>query len=47
MNVEKPPSKDEIENFWENTWGAEKDYNENAEWLKREEKRCKELEQQV
>ena len=40
MNVEEPATKHEIEKFWESIWGIEKDYNKNAEWLKREEKRC-------
>ena len=47
MNVEKPSTKDEIENFLETIWGVEINYNENAEWIKREEKRCQGLEEQV
>lgn len=40
MFIEKSPTKDEIENFLKTIWGIEKDYTENAEWIKREEKRC-------
>ena len=45
MNVEKPPSKEKVETFWTSIWGTEQDYNEEAEWLKREEKRSEGLEQ--
>ena len=45
MNVEKPPSKEKVETFWTSIWGTEQDYNEEAEWLKREEKRNEGLEQ--
>ena len=37
MNVEKPPSIEEVETFWTSICGTKKDYNEEAEWLKREE----------
>ena len=47
MNVEKPHTKDVIEHFWGSIWGIEKDYNEDAEWFKRQEKRYEELEEQV
>ena len=47
MNVEKPPSKEEVQTFWTSIWGTEKDYNEEDEWLKREEKLCEGLEEQV
>ena len=45
MNVEKPHTKDETENFFGSIWGIEKDYNENAECLKWDKKRCKGLEE--
>ena len=45
MNVEKPPSKEKVETFWTSIWGTEQDYDEEAEWLKREEKRSEGLEQ--
>ena len=44
--VEKPPSKEEVEKFWSSIWGTEKEFNEEAEWFKREEERCEGLEQQ-
>ena len=44
--VEKPHSKEKVETFWTSIWGTEKDYNKEAEWLKREQKRCEGLEQQ-
>ena len=46
VNIEKPSSNEKVETFWSNIWGTEKDYNEEAEWLKREEERCEGLEQQ-
>ena len=45
MNVEKPPSKEKVETFLTSIWGTEQDYNEEAERLKREEKRSEGLEQ--
>ena len=46
VTVEKPPSKEEVEKFWTSIWGTEKEFNEEAELLKREEERCVGLEQQ-
>ena len=46
VTVEKPLSKDEVEKFWTSILGREKEFNEEAEWLKREEERCEGLEQQ-
>ena len=46
VTVEKPPSKEEAEKFGAIIWGIEKEFNEKAEWLKREEERCEGLEQQ-
>ena len=37
MNFEKTPTKVEVETFWNSAWGPEKDYNEETEWLKRNE----------
>ena len=45
VNVENPSSKEEVETFWTSVWGKEKDFNEEAEWLKREEEQCEGLEQ--
>ena len=36
INVEKPPTRDEIEIFRKKIWGMHKEFNENAEWLKNE-----------
>ena len=50
MNVEKPPTNVKTENsrnFLGKYLGVEKDHYENAQWLKREGKRCKGLEGQV
>ena len=46
VNIEKPPSNEEIETFQTSIQSTEKDYNEDAEWLKREEERCEDFEQQ-
>ena len=46
VHAEKPPSKEQVEAFWTSIWDAEKDYNEEAECLKRDEERCEGLEQQ-
>ena len=46
VNVKNPSSKEEVETFWTSVWGTEKDFNEEAEWLKREEEQCEGLEQQ-
>ena len=40
VNFEKLTSK-QIETFWTSISGADKDYNEKAEWLKREEEQYK------
>ena len=34
INVEKPPTRDEIEIFWKKIWGTHKEFKENAQWLK-------------
>ena len=31
VNVEKPPSKEEVETFWTSLLGTEKDFNKEAE----------------
>ena len=41
VHVEKLPTQGKIDNIWESIWQIEKDYNENSEWLKREEKQEK------
>ena len=34
VTIEKSSSKEEVETFWTSTWGAEKDCNEETEWVK-------------
>ena len=46
VTVEKPPFKEEVEKFWTSIWGTEKEFNEEAEWLKQEEERYKDSQQQ-
>ena len=43
-NYKKTPSKREEETFWTSMCGTGKHYNEEAEWLKREEEQCEGLE---
>ena len=44
--VEEPPSQEELERFWNNIWGKEKKYNKEAAWVKREEERMADKEEQ-
>ena len=37
VTVVKPFSKEEVQKFWTRIWGTEKEFNEEAEWFKREE----------
>ena len=37
VTVEKLPSKEQVEKFWTSIWGTENEFNEEDEWLKREE----------
>ena len=46
VTVEKPPFKEEVEKFWTSIWGTEKEFNEEVEWLKQEEERYKDSQQQ-
>ena len=46
IEVEEIPEKDEISGFWKEIWGKEKKFNENAEWLGRENERMRDVEQQ-
>ena len=34
VTIEKSSSKEEVETFWISTWDAEKDCNEETEWVK-------------
>ena len=42
---ESPPTK-EVEKFWKKIWSSEKERNEEAQWILREEERTKETDQQ-
>ena len=46
VTVEKPPFKEEVEKFWTSIWSTEKEFNEEVEWLKQEEERYKDSQQQ-
>ena len=45
VTVEKLPSKEQVEKFWTSIWGTENEFNEEDEWLKREEEQYEGLEQ--
>lgn len=36
IEITKPPPIEEMHTFWENIWSKTKEYNPNAEWMKRE-----------
>ena len=46
IEIKEPPSIKEAEKFWKKIWSNEKEQNEEAEWIKREEERMKQTEQQ-
>ncbi|XP_063588611.1 uncharacterized protein LOC134765758 [Penaeus indicus] len=46
INVEEPPVEEDMTNFWNGIWGKEKEFNSEAEWIKREQERMNEVEQQ-
>ena len=46
ISVEEPPEQKDVEKFWNNIWGKEKNYNKEAPWLEREEDRMSGKEQQ-
>ena len=39
INIEEPPVDEEMTKFWNDIWGKEKDFNNEAEWIRREEER--------
>ena len=41
--IERAPSMEEVQKFWENIWSTPKDYNENAEWITRENERMRDI----
>ena len=46
IEIKELPSIKEVEKFWKKILSNEKEHNEEAEWIKREEERTKETEQQ-
>ena len=46
INIEEPPVDEEMTKFWNDIWGKEKDFNNEAEWIRREEERMNEVEEQ-
>ena len=39
IEAREPPSMEEAETYWKSLWGEETQYNERAEWIRRELKR--------
>ena len=46
IEIKELPSIKEVEKFWKKILSNEKEHNEEAEWIKREEERTKETEQE-
>ena len=46
ISVEKPPQKEEMEEFWKEIWANPKSFNENAEWVKTQESKTENIETQ-
>ena len=46
IKIKEPPPIKEVEKFFKKIWSNEKQHNEEAAWIKREEERMKEIEQQ-
>ena len=46
IKIKEPPSIKELDNFWKKAWSNEKEYNEEVEWINREEEKVKETEHQ-
>ena len=46
INIEDPSVDEEMMKFWNDIWGKEKDFNNEAEWIRREEERMNEVEEQ-
>ena len=44
--IEEPPVDEEMTKFWNDIWGIEKDFNNEAEWIRCEEERMNEVEEQ-
>ena len=46
IEIKDPPQMQEVETFWKNIWSNKKGFNENAEWITREEARTRAIEEQ-
>ena len=46
INIEEPHVDEEMTKFWNDIWRKEKDFNNEAEWIRREEERMNEVEEQ-
>ena len=46
IKIEEPPVDEEMTKFWNDIWGKEKDFNNEAEWVRCEEERMNEVEEQ-
>ena len=46
IKIKELPSIKEVKKFWKKIWSNEKEHNEEAKWIEREEERTKETEQQ-
>ena len=44
--IEEPPVDEEMTKYWNDIWGIEKDFNNEAEWIRCEEERMNEVEEQ-
>ena len=33
IKIVNPPSKEDVQTFWNNIWGKEKQFNQEADWL--------------
>ena len=46
INIEEPSVDEEMTKFWNDIWGKEKDFNNEAEWIRHEEETMNEVEEQ-
>ena len=46
INIEEPSVDEEMTKFWNDIWRKEKNVNNEAEWIRREEERVNEVEEQ-
>ena len=46
IDVDEPPTSDEVEQFWSEIWENDKSHNESAEWIRKQEELHKQRESQ-